>query len=83
MMDSANTGPELRQWLRWAFESGKVPVFVRTVADAACLACLPDFEALRPVLVELKRRYPEPEPGKPPVTQRGIMRLGNPVAVLP
>ena len=34
---SANTDPELRSWLRWASESGKVPVFVRTVAEAASL----------------------------------------------
>jgi hypothetical protein len=58
-MDSANTDPELRQWLCWAFESGKVPMFVRTVAEAALIACLPDYELLRPVLLELKRRYPE------------------------
>jgi len=57
MMLSANTDPELREWLRWAFESGKAPVFVRTVAEAALLACAPDYELLRPVLVELKRRY--------------------------
>jgi hypothetical protein len=36
-MLSANTDPELRSWLRWASESGKVPVFVRTVAEAASL----------------------------------------------
>ena len=58
-MDSANTDPELRQWLRWALEGGKVPVFVRTVAEAALLACIPDYLLLRPVLLELKRRYPE------------------------
>lgn len=58
-MDSANTDPELRQWLRWASESGKVPMFVRTAAEAALLACIPDYELLRPVLVELKRRHPE------------------------
>jgi len=59
MMDSANTDPELRQWLRWASEGGKVPVFVRTVAEAALIACVPDYLLLRPVLLELKRRYPE------------------------
>jgi len=63
MMESANTDPELRDWLRWASELGNTPAFVRLVADAACLACSPDFEMLRPVLVELKRLQPQPQPG--------------------
>ena len=58
-MHSTNTDPELRDWLRWASESGSTPMFVRRVADAACLACSPDYQLLRPVLIELKRRYPE------------------------
>jgi hypothetical protein len=66
MMDSAHTGPRLSQWLRWASESGSTPSFVRTVAEAALIACIPDYLLLRPLLVELKRRYPGPEPGKPP-----------------
>jgi hypothetical protein len=41
-------------------------MFVRTVAEAARMACSPDYVLLRPVLLELKRRHPEPEPGKPP-----------------
>ena len=41
-------------------------MFVSKVADAASAACIPDYLLLRPVLLELKRRYPEPEPGKPP-----------------
>jgi len=59
---SANTDPELRRWLRWASEEGNAPAFVRTVADAACLACSPDYEMLRPVLLDLKRQHPEPQP---------------------
>jgi hypothetical protein len=59
MMCSANTDPELRQWLRWASESSKVPMFVRKVAEAALIACTPDYELLRPVLLVLKRRHPE------------------------
>jgi len=59
LMDSANTDPELTHWLHWAEEGGKVPMFVRTVATAARMACMPDYALLRPVLVELKRRYPE------------------------
>lgn len=65
MMDSANTDPELRDWLRWASDSARTPCFVRRVAEAALIACIPDYLLLRPVLLELKRRYPEPEPGKP------------------
>jgi hypothetical protein len=34
-------------------------MFVRTVAEAARMACIPDFVLLRPVLLELRRRYPE------------------------
>jgi len=58
VMDSAGTDPELRDWLRWASERGNTPVFVRTVAEAARMACIPDYVLLRPVLLELKRRYP-------------------------
>jgi hypothetical protein len=58
-MDSAHTDPDLSQWLRWASERGNTPMFVRTVAEAAHLACLPDYVLLRPALLELKRRYPE------------------------
>ena len=59
MMDSAHTDPELSQWLRWASERGITPMFVRTVAEAARMASSPDCVLLRPVLLELKRRYPE------------------------
>ncbi len=66
MMDSANTDPELHDWLRWAADGGNTPMFVQTVAEAALIACLPDYELLRPVLMELKGRYPQPmRPAKP------------------
>ena len=55
-MASAVIDPELRDWLRWASESGNTPMFVRSVAEAALVACTPDYVLLRPVLVELKRR---------------------------
>jgi hypothetical protein len=58
-MASATTDRELRDWLRWASERGNTPMFVRTVADAARMACIPDYLLLCPVLLELKRRYPE------------------------
>jgi hypothetical protein len=59
MMASAITEPELRDWPHWASEEGNAPSFVRTAAEAAPIACSPESELLRPVLVELKRRYPE------------------------
>jgi hypothetical protein len=59
MNDSAHTDPELRDWLRWASERGNTPTFVRTVAEAARMACIPDYVLLPPVLLELKRRHPE------------------------
>jgi hypothetical protein len=58
-MHSPHDDPELSQWLRWASEQGSTPMFVRTVAEAALMACMPDYVLRRPVLVELKRRYPE------------------------
>lgn len=53
---SASTDPELRIWLRWASDSGEVPSFVRTIAQAAFLADLKNYALLRPVLLKLKRR---------------------------
>jgi hypothetical protein len=50
MMDSAHTDPELSRWLRWASERGHTPAFVRTVAEAALMACMPNYALLRPVL---------------------------------
>jgi hypothetical protein len=58
IMISTGADPVLRDWLRWAPERGSTPMFVRTVAEAALMACMPDCVLLRPVLVELKRRYP-------------------------
>ena len=51
--------PDLFGWLCWASEGGHVPSFVRTLAEAATCACASDYALLRPVLLELKRRYPE------------------------
>jgi len=72
LMDSANTDPELAHWLRWASESGSAPRFVRTVAEAALMACSPDYVLLRPVLLELKRQHPEPEPGQAALDDPGL-----------
>jgi hypothetical protein len=63
VMDFPHNDTELHRWLRWVFESRKPPCFVCTVAEAALGACMPDYLLLRPVLLELKRQHPEPEPG--------------------
>jgi len=44
---ASNTDPELSWWLRWASENGSTPMFVRTVVEAARMACLPDYAQLR------------------------------------
>ena len=59
VMDCPHNDTELHRWLRWASKGGNVPSFVGRVVEAAIYACSPDYELLRPVLVELKRRYPE------------------------
>jgi hypothetical protein len=53
---SAITDPDLRDWLRWASESGETSNFLRTVAEAALIADLRNYGLLRPVLLELKLR---------------------------
>jgi hypothetical protein len=55
---SANTDPELSDWLRWASESGEASCFVRAIAEAALLADLAEYALLRPVLLELRRQRP-------------------------
>ena len=55
----AYADPELHHWLRWASERGNTPVFISRAAEVALIACIPDYLLLRPVLLELKRRYPE------------------------
>jgi hypothetical protein len=59
MNDSPHTDHEIKQWLRKTSESGSTPVFVRTVAWAALIACIPDYLLLRPAHLEMKRRCPE------------------------
>ena len=58
MNHSATTDPDLRDWLRWASESGQVPSFVHAIAEASFLADIADYAMLRPVLLELKRQIP-------------------------
>ena len=56
---SANTEPELADWLRWAYESGEAPAFIRAIAEAAFLADSPNYALLRPVLLKLKWQRPD------------------------
>jgi hypothetical protein len=60
MIYSPYTDPELALWIRWVSESGGVPMFIRTVADAVSIADLENYALLRPVLLELKRQRPRP-----------------------
>jgi hypothetical protein len=53
---TAATDPELRDWLRWASESGESSSFIRAIAEAASIADLADYALLRPALLNLKRR---------------------------
>jgi hypothetical protein len=53
---AAHDDPELFGWLSWASGGGHAPSFVRALVEAALCACAGDYELLRPVLVELKRR---------------------------
>ena len=59
-MYSARTDSELRDWLHGASEDGITASFIRAVAEATSLACLPDYALPRPVLLVLKQRYPAP-----------------------
>jgi hypothetical protein len=52
MNDSAHTDPELRGWLRWASESGRVPTFVRTIAEAALVAFRADAAFAKPEIYD-------------------------------
>ena len=49
--------PDSRPAVRGATEE---PTFARTVAEAYRMACSPNCELLRPMLIELKRQYPIP-----------------------
>ena len=51
-MDSPHTEPELRDWLRWASESGRVPTFVRTIAEAALVAFRADAAFAKPEIYD-------------------------------
>jgi len=54
---SASTDEELHDWLVWADEHGTS--FLHTMAEAAFLSDLKHYRLLRPVLLNLKKMYPE------------------------
>ena len=54
---SATTDNELRDWLASAAEHGTS--FLRAIAEAAFLSDLKHYRVLRPVLLNLKKMYPE------------------------
>lgn len=56
-MYSAATDDELHGWLVRSFENGSG--FLQAVAEAALVADLKNYNLLRPLLVELKKTYPE------------------------
>lgn len=58
MLYSAETDPELREWLR--FQSESKSNFGRALVEAAKMAELGEYALLRPALVALRARYPEP-----------------------
>jgi hypothetical protein len=49
---------ELHDWLRWAEGNGSG--FLKATAEAALIADLKHYNLLRPVLLELKREWPQP-----------------------
>jgi hypothetical protein len=54
---SASTDEDLHDWLVWADEYGTS--FLHAIAEAAFLSDLKHYRLLRPVLLNLKRMYPE------------------------
>lgn len=56
-MDSPHTEPELRDWLRWASESGRVPTFVRTIAEAAFVVFRADAAFAKPEIYDAPEEH--------------------------
>jgi hypothetical protein len=55
---SASTDTELHDWLVWASENGSD--FLKATAEAALLGGSKHYNLLRPVLVELEKKWPKP-----------------------
>jgi hypothetical protein len=58
-MISPATDVGLHGWLCWAEENGSS--FLRMTAEASVIADLKHYNLLRPVLLELKDEWPEPD----------------------
>jgi hypothetical protein len=54
---SAFTDEELHHWLVWADEHGTS--FLQAIATAAFVSDLKQYHLLQPVLLELRKMYPE------------------------
>jgi hypothetical protein len=59
LMISPAADMELRDWLRSAEKNGSS--FLKAIAEAASMSNLRHYDLLRPVLLELKKEYPEPD----------------------
>ena len=57
MMCSPHTDDELRDWFLWQTENGSS--FIRRLVEAAYLADAQAYMLLRPLLLELKAKYPQ------------------------
>jgi hypothetical protein len=58
LMISPAADVELHDWLRWA--EANVSSFLKTTVEAALIADLKHYNLLRPVLLELKKKWPKP-----------------------
>jgi hypothetical protein len=54
---SASTDNELHDWLIWAREQGTS--FLHAIAEAAFVSDLKHYRLLRPILLSLRKMYPE------------------------
>jgi hypothetical protein len=58
MLYSADTDPELREWIEFQAKNGND--FLRSIATAAQMASVEEYTLLRPALVRCRYQYPEP-----------------------
>jgi hypothetical protein len=58
MLHTADTDPELRDWLRFELENGSD--FTRSLVVLAMKADVAEYTLLRPTLVTLRHQHPEP-----------------------
>ncbi len=68
-VENGRSTPTLQMLERWAnaldVELHQLFAVGHSQPEAALMACIPDYELLRPVLLELKRRYPVPNNALP------------------